>query len=91
MSIDLSRVPGVAAEKDHVILFSETPGRFIVTVDPKHRSSFESVMDALPCACIGTVTQEPGLLINGLKGKPLISVGVSELKAAWKRPFGGLI
>jgi len=91
MEIDLSRVLTRGIEQDHVILYSETPGRFIVTIDPRNRLSFEELFDTLPCACIGKVSSETDLVINGLKGKPMIHVPVSELKAAWKRPFGELI
>jgi phosphoribosylformylglycinamidine synthase len=91
MTIDLSKVPRSGAEQNHVVLYSESPGRFIVTIDPKDRSSFESVMNTLPRACIGTVSEGPDLVIHGLKGESLIRVPVSALKAAWKRPFGGLI
>jgi phosphoribosylformylglycinamidine synthase len=91
MNIDLSRVLRADADQDHVILYSESPGRFIVTVDPKHRSSFEAHFHMLPYACVGTVSNGPDFVINGLEGKPIIDILVSELKAAWKRPFGGLI
>ncbi|MCK4727354.1 MAG: phosphoribosylformylglycinamidine synthase, partial [Desulfobacterales bacterium] len=91
MTVDLSGVPRVDAEQDHVILYSETPGRFIVTIDPKDRSSFESVMDAVPYGCVGTISEGPELVINGLKGESLINVSVFELKAAWKGPFGELV
>ena len=91
ISIDLAKVPRVEADKDDVILYSETPGRFIVTVAPKHRLSFEDLFHDLPLACVGTVSRGPDLEIKGLDGKPIIHVPVSELKAAWKRPFGGLL
>jgi phosphoribosylformylglycinamidine synthase II len=91
MSIDLSKVPRTDAEQDHILLYSETPGRFIVTIDPEDRSSFESLLDSVSHACVGTVSEGPDLLIKGLNGQPLIHVPVSELKAAWERPFGGLI
>jgi phosphoribosylformylglycinamidine synthase len=91
MDIDLSVVPRSDAEHDCIILYSESPGRFIVTVAPEHRSSFESCFDTLPYACVGTVSKGPDLVINGLKGKHIIDIPVSELKGAWKRPFGGLI
>ena len=91
MAVDLSKIPKTGVEKDHVILYSETPGRFIVTVDPKDRSMFESTMDNIPCACIGTVCESPDFHINGLDGKPLIRLPVFELKKAWKETFGGLV
>ncbi len=91
MDIDLSLVPRVEAEENHVILYSETLGRFIVTIDPTNRASFESLFGDLPYACVGSVSSGIDFAINGLGGKPIIRVPVSELKAAWKRPFGQLI
>jgi phosphoribosylformylglycinamidine synthase len=90
MTIDLSKVPREDVEQNHIVLYSESPGRFIVTIDPKDRSSFEAIMKKRPNACIGTVSEGPDLVIHGLKGEPLVRVPVSALKAAWKRPFGGL-
>jgi phosphoribosylformylglycinamidine synthase len=92
MEIDLSGVLRTGgAERDDLILYSETPGRFIVTIDPKHRSSFEALFDMLPHACVGKVSSRPDFVISGLDGKPIIRVPATELKAAWKRPFGDLV
>jgi phosphoribosylformylglycinamidine synthase len=90
MVIDLSKVPEAYADQNHTILYSETPGRFIVTIDPRNRSSFEAHVGGLPCACIGTVSGRPEFVVNGVEGQTVIHVPVSELKAAWKRPFGEL-
>jgi phosphoribosylformylglycinamidine synthase len=90
MDIDLSTVPTDGIDKDHAVLYSESPGRFIVTVDPGNRSSFEALFETLPHGCIGTVTPGPEFVIAGLTGKDLVRVPVSELKAAWKRTFGKL-
>jgi phosphoribosylformylglycinamidine synthase II len=91
MNVDLSKVPRVEADKDHVILYSETPGRYIVTIDPVHRLSFETILDMFPHACVGTVSSGTDLVISGLSGKQIIRVPVPELKATWRRPFGELI
>jgi phosphoribosylformylglycinamidine synthase len=91
MDIDLSLVPRAEAEENHVILYSETPGRFIVTIDPANRDSFEDLFDDLLCACVGTISSGTDLVINGLEGRPVIHLPISELKAAWKRPFGELV
>jgi hypothetical protein len=45
----------------------------------------------LPCACIGAITEEPVFALSGLDGRTLASMRITELKAAWKRPFGDLI
>jgi len=91
MGISLNPVPVNNIERDDTILFSESAGRFIVTVDPAGRKAFEKNFSGLACSCIGQVTTEPDIVIKGLKGTALISVAVQDLKAAWKEPFGDLI
>jgi phosphoribosylformylglycinamidine synthase len=91
MDISLNPVPVNNIERDDTILFSESAGRFIVTVDPAGRKAFEKNFSGLACSCIGQVTTEPDIVIKGLKGTALISVAVQDLKAAWKEPFGDLI
>jgi phosphoribosylformylglycinamidine synthase len=91
LDIDLSRVPADGILRNDTILFSESAGRFIVTVAPENRGAFEKICADIPFACIGTVTGSGVLSVNGLDRKPLISVSVAELKTAWKRPFGSLV
>jgi phosphoribosylformylglycinamidine synthase len=91
MNIDLSQVPRADAEQDSMILYSESPGRFIVTIDPGHRLAFDAHFDMLSHACVGTVSSGPDLIVNGLGGETIINIPVPELKAAWKRPFGELV
>jgi phosphoribosylformylglycinamidine synthase len=90
MDVELSAVPRNDVKQDHVILFSETPGRFIVTINPEHRETFEAFFKTFPHACVGTVSSGTDLVIKALEGSPMITVPVSELKAAWKKPFGDL-
>lgn len=91
MHVDLQRVPAEAVGRNDTLLFSESAGRFVVTVDPRRRTEFEAVFQALPCACIGTVTAEPFLKVDGRAGEALMRLAVADLKAAWKAPFGQLI
>jgi phosphoribosylformylglycinamidine synthase len=91
LSIDLDKAPVDRQLRDDVKLFSESAGRFLVTVDPKHCGRFEKLVEGFPCACIGTVTEEPKLRVKSQTHKEFISATVEELKAAWKLPFGGLI
>ena len=94
MTIDLSRLPletPATSLRNDVLLFSESAGRFIVTVDPRDRDGFESHFDGLPCACVGEITPEKDLVVASGNGDKLISVPVSDLKQAWKTPFGDLI
>jgi phosphoribosylformylglycinamidine synthase len=91
MQVELERVPASGVRHNPVVLFSESAGRFIVTIDPKNRQDFEKLFEPSICACIGTVTATPQLDIMGLDQKNIVSLAVSDLKAAWKKPFGDLI
>jgi phosphoribosylformylglycinamidine synthase II len=91
MRIELKRVPTDDLNRDDTVMFSESAGRFIVTVDPQNREIFESLFKNSTCACIGTVTDKPEFEIEGLDQKTIICVSVDQLKAAWKKPFGDLI
>jgi phosphoribosylformylglycinamidine synthase II len=91
MQIELNRVPADDLNRDDKVMFSESAGRFIVTVDPQNRKIFESLFKNLTCACIGTVTEKPQFEIKGLNQDAIVSVAVKDLKSAWKKPFGDLI
>jgi phosphoribosylformylglycinamidine synthase len=78
-------------ERNDVVLFSESAGRFIVTIDPGNRENFEEFFKDLACVCIGSVTKASDLIIKGLDGSILVDLAVEELKSAWKQPFGDLV
>ena len=91
MNVDLGRVPTDSMDRNDAILFSESAGRFIVTIDPNNRTLFEGLFKKLACACIGTVTNRTDLVIKGLDGTTLTNIPVQDLKAVWKKPFEELI
>jgi len=91
MQIELDQVPVDHVDRDDAVMFSESAGRFIVTIDPKRRQDFEKQFKKIACACIGTVTATLEFEVKGLDQKTILSVPVNELKTAWKKPFGDLI
>ncbi len=91
MNVHLDRIPAVQVERDDVLLFSESAGRFVVSIDSQNKDQFEKIFEGLPCASIGEVTKNPELVINAIDDSPLVNVPVADLKAAWKKPFGALI
>ncbi|MFZ0243594.1 MAG: AIR synthase-related protein, partial [Desulfobacterales bacterium] len=91
LEADLARLPREQVTRSDTALFSESAGRFIVTLDPRRQEPFKTLFNGLPCAAIGCITAEPVLSLSGLDGRSLASVEVSKLKAAWKRPFGELV
>jgi phosphoribosylformylglycinamidine synthase subunit PurSL len=90
MEVDLANVPVDDVDRNDKILFSESAGRFIVSIDPQHKKIFETIFKDLPCACIGKITGKPDFVVKGIDSKIIISVPVDSLKAAWKEPFKDL-
>ncbi|NLH50097.1 MAG: phosphoribosylformylglycinamidine synthase [Myxococcales bacterium] len=84
ISAYLSRVPYEGMERDDYVLFSESPGRLLVTVRPEHKTAFEERMIDSMYAEIGLVTKDPVLEIVGINGRVLCRIPVAELKRAWK-------
>ncbi len=70
-------------------LFSESTGRFLVTVRPEDRNSFEDIFQGLPAALAGRVRRDRTLSITA-GGREVVRADIKELRAAFKRPFGGL-
>jgi phosphoribosylformylglycinamidine synthase len=91
LQADLTKVPGGSGMRDDVVLFSESAGRFIVTVDPDKREQFEDIFQTDVCTCIGKVTDDDVLAITGQDNQTIVTAAIADLKAAWKKPFGELI
>ena len=91
MTVNLGRVVAEGVDRADTLLFSESPGRFIVTVNPDDQETFETFFKDLPIACVGSVTDGPDLIIQNADGLCIVQVPIHELKTAWKKPFGGLI
>ncbi|MCE5271313.1 phosphoribosylformylglycinamidine synthase, partial [bacterium] len=87
--VDLSRVPGAeSVPRNDSLLFSESQGRFVITVSPEKAARFEAALAGLPCACVGQVTAQPTLKVTGRDGaSELISLSVEQMRAAWKKPL----
>jgi phosphoribosylformylglycinamidine synthase subunit PurSL len=85
ISAYLSRVPFDGLERNDYVLFSESPGRLLVTVRPEHKTAFEERMVDSMYAEIGLVTKDPVLEIVGVNGRVLCRVPVAELKRAWQQ------
>ena len=91
MEVNLGSVPMEEALQDDVILFSESAGRFLVTVDPSQKDDFEQLFKGQACTCVGKVLADRVVRIKGNDGDEIVCKPVAELKQAWKQPFGDLI
>jgi phosphoribosylformylglycinamidine synthase len=91
MEIDLKAVPAGPNLSDTGILYSESAGRFIVTVDPAKKESFEELFRDLNTGLAGRVTDTNIFKVSGISGDEIINEEVDALKENWLKTFGGLI
>jgi phosphoribosylformylglycinamidine synthase len=72
-------------------LYSESCGRFVLTVSPGKKELFEKLFINLKMAQVGIVSESPRFCLRDSRGEPIIEEDVSILKSFWKKPFGELI
>ncbi|MGB9599954.1 MAG: AIR synthase-related protein, partial [Myxococcota bacterium] len=77
--VDIDNVPRTLDMREDFILFSETPGRFIVSIEQKDREEFERLIKGLPYALIGEVNDSERLIIKRGK-KILLDEDIKRLK-----------
>jgi phosphoribosylformylglycinamidine synthase len=83
LELDLDGAPDLAKLPSDVALFSESNGRFVVTVEPNDAAAFTALFENLPCRRIGVVTSAPRLRMT-LGGTQRVDLGVAAMKAAYK-------
>ena len=91
IDVDLSLLSTASELSDETRLYSESAGRFIVSIDSAQRDSFESLLTGQPFACIGRVIEPNHMVVRGCSGQTIIDLPLAELKAVWQKPFGNLI
>jgi phosphoribosylformylglycinamidine synthase subunit PurSL len=90
LGVDLDLSDVASASPDYAALYSESAGRFLVSVDPAHRARFEALFQGQPCRFLGEVRREPAFKLNR-GGRPLLATSLDALQTAWQRRFGSLI
>lgn len=81
------------AAHDNILLFSESPSRFLLEVKTEHMAELSELFGGLPLGRLGEVvghTSEhpaPRLHITGLASTPVVDAPLSDLKSAWQRPL----
>ena len=88
VEVDLS--PVAPESPAYASLYSESAGRFLVSVDPAHRERLEELFGGQPLMLIGQVRSDQTVKISR-HGQPLLEATLETLKAAWERRFGSLI
>jgi phosphoribosylformylglycinamidine synthase II len=68
-------------------LFSESPSRYIVEINPDRFDVFAKLMLNLPFGQIGKIIEEKKLLIKDENEKTVIEVDIDSLKRSWQKPL----
>jgi len=88
VGMDLGEVPHSSdADRDEVLLFSETQSRFLVEVEPGHERQFREAMDGVVVSRIGDVNQTGRLLVRGLGGGIVLDESIEDLREAFLAPL----
>jgi phosphoribosylformylglycinamidine synthase II len=90
MSLNLDAVPGAEALTTEQVLYSESPGRFIVTVNPAVEPDLTSLLDKVEARWIGMVTSDARFRVNARR-QEILNLSVEEMITAWRARFGGLV
>ena len=94
--VSLGDVPHAAdAAHDLVLLFSESPTRFVIEVRPLCLGEVLEIFQGLPVGRLGAVSagatdgaaNPPRLIVRGLAERVVIDAAVADMKAAWQRPL----
>lgn len=87
LEVDLGALHAPSGTADFVLLYSESNSRFIVTIDPRNKESFEKLMKSVSCSQIGRVTDSGELQIKGLSGGIIIRENINKMKREWQAPL----
>ena len=82
--IDIRQMLCSDALTDDKRLFSESAGRFIVSLKPDKKHDFEIMMNGLDICEIGMVLHTDQFQIIGCQGMSIINLSVEKMKKVWK-------
>jgi phosphoribosylformylglycinamidine synthase len=88
VEVDLGEMAGDLS--DHAALYSESAGRFLVSVTPAQKRQFEEILKGHPCHLLGEVRPDREFTLKR-QGRPLLTATLDDLQEAWTSPFGKLI
>lgn len=87
MDASLKKPKNTLIDRNDQLLFSESQGRFIVTINPKYQGKFERIMDGNYFKHIGTIREDNKFTIKGAKGGNLVDTTTEKLLDSYKSTF----
>ena len=90
MDISLKDLPlqGNVTRPDYM-LFSESQGRLVMSINPAKKAEFEAIFEGLPLAQIGTVREDQKFVLTDLNDQIVIDTDVSTLDKNYRLTFKG--
>ncbi len=85
LTLDLDALPADGLDDPLRLLFSESQGRFLVTMPKASTGRFEALFANLPCARVGLVTEAPVISVTQGSGPALATIELADLKTAYKQ------
>jgi len=82
LNVDLAAVPQAGGLSAQTLLFSESNARFIMTAAPAQREAIAEILNGVPFARVGQVTEQPELLLRD--GAATVRLAVDELVTAYQ-------
>ncbi len=86
LRVDLGAVPAAGDMREEEILYSETPSRFLVTLDPENEDRVRNLIAGVSGEKIGVIAGGK-LTIRGLSGAELIDVSADKIADQYYRTF----
>jgi len=86
VEISLNGLPGKTSRNDFV-LFSESQGRVLVTINPKNKKEFEKIIEGNKFKLIGQVTNNQQFIIKGLKNEVIVNLNIEQIEESYKSTF----
>lgn len=85
--IDISHIPGNKDVRSDYKLYSESQGRFLVSVNPECKKEFESLFKNLPFMLIGSVRNDNRFIIKNNNNSTLVETTIEELNSSYRDTF----
>jgi len=95
LDIDIGRIPAEPGSEpegggaERAILFSESNGRFVVTVALGQTARFEEIMAGCAFGRVGTVTDSARLVLRRSGGESVANLDLAAMKRQWKSVLSG--
>jgi len=82
--INLSPISNNILRND-ILLYSESQGRFLVSVNPANKEKFEKLFENLTFHLLGSVNEEPSFIVEGISGEKIINTDITEIEYNYKK------